>query len=308
VITGTSAGGGCYSPALTDFVLMTAEARMFLTGPAIVREVTGEDATAKTLGGPRVHERNGVAHLTVQTEVDAIFLVRQLLGYLPQHAGAQLPRTAPQDPVGPSPAACVPLDRRRAYDVRDAVAAIVDGGSLLELGPHWAPNLVTAFARLEGRPIGVVANQPRHLGGVLNAEAGQKGARFVRTCNAFGMPLVVLVDTPGFMPGTGEESAGVIRHGAKLLHAFAEATVPRATVVLRKAFGGAYITMNSKDLGADLTLAWNSAELGIMGASQAVGIIHRRELAAAPDPEAARNRLADVYATRHLSRQGGLRR
>jgi acetyl-CoA carboxylase carboxyltransferase component len=195
----------------------------------------------------------------------------------------------------------VPLDPRTPYDVRDVAHAIFDGGSLLEAEPNWAPNVVTAFARLDGRPVGILANQPRVLGGVLDADAGEKGARFIRTCNAFGLPLVVLVDTPGFMPGTGQEKAGVIRHGAKLLHAFAGATVPRCTVVLRKAFGGAYITMNSRDLGADLTLAWPAAELGIMGAEQAVGIIHRRELAGAEDPATARARLADAYAARHLS-------
>ncbi len=300
VITGLSAGGGCYSPALTDFVVMTGEARMFLTGPAVVREVTGEDTTAEKLGGPRVHERNGVAQFVAETDVDAVFLVRQLLGYLPQKAGAPLPVAPAREPELQNPGSVVPLDQRRAYDVLDAARGIVDGGSLLEVAPRWAPNLVTAFARIDGSPVGIVANQPRHLGGVLDADAGQKGARFVRACNAYGVPLVVLVDTPGFMPGAQQESGAVIRHGAKLLHAFAEATVPRFTVVLRKAFGGAYITMNSKDLGADLTLAWPAAELGIMGAAQAVGIIHRRELALAEDPETERRRLADAYASRHL--------
>jgi acetyl-CoA carboxylase carboxyltransferase component len=307
VITGTSAGGGSYSPALTDFVVMTRAANMFLTGPGVVREVTGEDNTPQSLGGPEVHERNGVCQLVVDSDVDSIFLVRQLLGYLPQHAGADLPTAAAADPEGPDPGALVPLDPRRPYDVRDVTRAIVDGGSLLELAPRWAPNLVTALARLDGRPVGVIANQPRELGGVLDADAGQKGGRFVRTCNAYGIPLLVLVDTPGFMPGRAQESGAVIRHGAKLLHAFAEATVPRITVVLRKAFGGAYITMNSRDLGADLTLAWSNAELGIMGARQAVGVVHRRELAAADDPEALRTRLADDYAARHLTARSAAR-
>jgi acetyl-CoA carboxylase carboxyltransferase component len=201
----------------------------------------------------------------------------------------------------------VPPDPRRAYDVRDVARGIADAGSVLEVASRWAPNLVTALARIDGRPVGIVANQPRHLGGVIDAEASQKGARFVRTCNTFQIPLVVLVDTPGFLPGSTQESIGVIRHGAKLLHAFAEATVPRITVVLRKAYGGAYITMNSKELGADLTMAWTGAELGIMGADQAVGVIHRRELADAPDPAAARSRLAASYAARHLDARAAAR-
>jgi acetyl-CoA carboxylase carboxyltransferase component len=301
VITGTSAGGGSYSPALTDFVVMTDAASMFLTGPAVVREVTGEDISAGKLGGPAVHGRNGVSQFSVPTDIDAIFLVRQLLTYLPSSAWDAPPVALAADPAGPDPGGTVPLDGRRAYDVRDAIDGIVDAESFLESAPRWAPNIVTAFARIEGMPVGIVANQPRHLGGVIDAEASQKGGRFVRTCNAFGIPLVVLVDTPGFLPGSKQESIGVIRHGAKLLHAFAEATVPRFTVVLRKAFGGAYITMNSKDLGADLYLAWTRAELGIMGAHQAVGVVHRRALAAASDPEQERARLADAYATEHLS-------
>ena len=300
VVTGTSAGGGCYSPALTDFVIMTEAASMFLTGPAVVREVTGEDVSAAELGGPRVQERNGVCQFVADTDVDSIFLIRQLLGYLPQHSGERPPQATPLDPEGPQPGACVPADPRRAYDARDVARGIVDAGSLLEVTPRWARNIVTALARIDGRPVGIVANQPKEIGGVIDAEASQKGARFVRTCNLYGIPLVVLVDTPGFLPGSRQEAIGVIRHGAKLLHAFAEATVPRFTVVLRKAYGGAYITMNSKDIGADLALAWTQAELGIMGAEQAVGIVHRRELAAAADPADERRRLAAGYATRHL--------
>jgi len=307
VITGTSAGGGSYSPALTDFVLMVEGSSMFLTGPGVVREVMGEDVSAQALGGAHVHERNGVCHFRVSSDVDSIFLLRKLLGYLPQNAW-EAPRLAPPaPPAGPDPGAVVPVDGRRAYDVRDAIAGIVDADSVLEVSEAWAPNLVTALARIEGRPIGIVANQPRHLGGVIDADASQKGARFVRTCNAFGLPLVLLVDTPGFLPGSAQETGGVIRHGAKLLHAIAEATVPRLTVVLRKAFGGAYITMNSKDLGADLVLAWSRAELGIMGAEQAVGVIHRRELAAAEQADATRRRLADAYAARHLTAEGAAR-
>jgi acetyl-CoA carboxylase carboxyltransferase component len=181
------------------------------------------------------------------------------------------------------------------------IEALVDGGDMLEVSERWARNMVTALARIEGRPVGVIANQPWYLGGVIDAEAAQKAARFVRTCNAFGLPLVVLVDTPGFLPGTKQEAAGVIRHGAKLLHAFSEAVVPKVTVVLRKAYGGAYICMNSKDLGADLSLAWPDAEIGIMGSKQAVGIVHKRALADADDPDAERDRLADAYADEHVS-------
>jgi acetyl-CoA carboxylase carboxyltransferase component len=307
VITGTSAGGGCYSPALTDFVIMTEAASMFLTGPAVVREVTGQQTSTRDLGGTPVHARNGVSQFAVRSDVHAILLVRQLLGYLPQHAWTAPPQRHAVQPEGPDPGGVVPLDMRQPYDIHAALEGIVDGGSLLEISPKWASNIVTVFARIEGRPVGIVANQPKFLGGVIDADASQKGARFVRTCNAFGIPLVVLVDTPGFLPGLEQEAIGVIRHGAKLLHAFAEATVPRYTVVLRKAFGGAYITMNSKHLGADLTLAWSRAQLGIMGAHQAVGIVNRRDIERSDDPAAARERLASDYANRHLSAEAAAR-
>ncbi|MGH2859599.1 MAG: carboxyl transferase domain-containing protein, partial [Solirubrobacteraceae bacterium] len=206
-------------------------------------------------------------------------------------------------PSGAEPGALVPLQARRVYDVRDVIGALVDGGELLEISAGWARNLVTGFARLDGRTIGVLANQPRYLGGVLDAASSEKGARFVSKCDAFGIPLVVLVDTPGYMPGTRQESAGVIRHGATFVHAFAQATVPRITLILRKAFGGAFITMNSKDLGADYVFAWPRAEIGVMGARPAVGVIHRRALAAADDPEAERDRLAADYAEAQLRPQ-----
>jgi len=300
VIAGTSAGGGSYSPALTDFVLMTRDASMFLTGPAVVKEVMGEDVDAGTLGGARVHERNGVCHGVLDDDVAAAHHVRALLTYLPQHSDEDPMGMMPAPPEPGDPGAVVPADPRKVYDVRDVLARVVDGGSLLEVQPRWARNVVCSFARLEGRPVGIVANQPRVLGGVLDAESAQKAARFVRTCNTFNVPLLVFVDTPGFLPGTRQEGAGVIRHGAKLLHAFAEGDVPKLTVVLRKAFGGAFITMNSRDLGAHLAFAWPQAELGIMGPKQAVGIIHRREIAAAADPDAARERLAGDYARDHM--------
>jgi acetyl-CoA carboxylase carboxyltransferase component len=300
IITGLSAGGGAYSPALTDWVVMTDESSMFLTGPSVVNDVMGEDVTAAELGGTRVHQRNGVCHFVAETDLDAAFLARDLLDYLPARAGEPARVALAQAPIGPDPGTHVPAEQRKVYDVRDVIRGLVDAGGMLEVSAGWARSLVTAFARIEGRTVGVIANQPRWMGGVLDADSSQKGARFVSKCNAFGIPLVVLVDTPGFMPGTRQESAGVIRFGATLVHAFAEATVPRVTVILRKAFGGAFITMNSKDLGADYVFAWPQAQIGVMGAKPAVGIIHRRELAAADDREATRDKLAAAYEEAHL--------
>jgi acetyl-CoA carboxylase carboxyltransferase component len=301
IVTGTCAGGGVYSPALTDFVLMAKDAAMFLTGPGVVAEVTGESITAEELGGPRVHESNGVCQFVTPTAVDAAVLARDLISYLPQSAWEAPPKLEAQGPISDNPGACIPREPGRAYDVREVAGCIVDGGTFLEVAPKWARNIVTGFARIDGRSVGIVANQPRYIGGVLDAAAAQKAARFVRTCNSFNVPLVVLVDTPGFMPGSRQESAGIIRHGAKLLHAFAEATVPKITVVIRQAYGGGYITMNSEDLGADLTYAWPRARIGIMGASQAVGIIHRREIQAADDPQQERTRLAELYEERQFA-------
>jgi acetyl-CoA carboxylase carboxyltransferase component len=300
IVSGASAGGGAYSPALTDLIVMTQDAAMFLTGPGVVREALGEEIDAAGLGGPHVHDRNGVCHLVEVDEAGAAARVRALLGYLPAAAGERPPQRPPLAPELPDPGAVVPHAPRRAYDVRDALRAIIDADSLQELCPRWARNVVTALARLDGRPIGIVANQPHHLGGVLDAEGSEKAARFVNFCNSFGVPLLAIVDTPGFMPGSKQERAGVIRHGASLVRAFAAARVPKLTVVLRKSYGGAYITMNSRDLGADLVLAWPEAELGIMSARAAVGIVHRRELRVAGDPDGARERLTDAYAQEHL--------
>jgi acetyl-CoA carboxylase carboxyltransferase component len=301
VISGTSAGGGSYSPALTDFVMMTKSASMFLTGPGVVAEVLGEQVSAAELGGYKVHEHNGVCQFVAEDDAESIFLVRELLSYLPQNASERAPARPSGRAIGGDPGACVPVEQRRVYDVRDVIRRVVDGGRLLEVAERWARNMVVGFARIEGRSVGIVANNPHHLGGCIDSEAAQKAARFVRTCNAFNVPLVVLVDTPGFMPGSRQESAGIIRHGAKLLHAFAEATVPKITVVIRQAYGGGYITMNSEDLGADLTYAWPRARIGIMGPSQAVGIINRREIQAADDPEQERTRLAELYEERQFA-------
>jgi acetyl-CoA carboxylase carboxyltransferase component len=300
VIAGLAAGGGCYSPALTDFVVMTEDAAMFLTGPAVVRDVAGEDVGMHELGGRWVHERNGVCDLVAPGENQAMDLARGLLGYLPQHAGGELPQTAAAAPGLSDPGECVPRSPRQVYDVRAVTDGIVDAGSLFEVAPRWARSIVTGFARIEGRPVGLIASQPRYLGGVLDTESSQKAARFVSSCDAFGLPLLVLVDTPGFMPGVQQERAGVIRFGATLVRAFAAATVPRVTVILRKAFGGAFIAMNSRGLGADLVFAWPQAEIGVMGAHPATGILHRRELAAAADPSVMQEALATAYAQEHL--------
>jgi acetyl-CoA carboxylase carboxyltransferase component len=298
IVTGVSAGGGSYSPALTDFVMMVDGASMFLTGPGVVREAIGEDVTTDSLGGTRVHERNGVCDLVVPNVTAAALAARELIGYLVESFDdARSPaRSGRADHMPTDPGDLVPAAPRRTYDVRDVIRAIADAGQLLEMAPRWARNMVTGFCRIEGRAVAVIANQPRYLGGVIDSDASEKAARFVRTCSSFGLPLVVLVDTPGFMPGMSQESAGVIRHGAALLRAFAEADVPRLTVVLRKAYGGAYITMNSKDLGAHLTFAWPQAEMGVMAARQAVGIINRRELSG----DASRDELAALYAAEHL--------
>jgi acetyl-CoA carboxylase carboxyltransferase component len=301
VITGTSAGGGAYSPALTDFVVMTEEARLFLTGPGVVEEVMGETVTMDELGGTHVHSRNGVCDLVAADDGAAAELVRDLLGHLPQSSAATPDPVLPQEPLGTDPSAVVPSDPRRVYDVRSVIRCLADSSSMLELGPRWARNMVTALVRLNGHPVGVVANQPHHLGGAIDSAGSEKAAGFIRRCDAFGLPLVVLVDTPGFLPGTKQEGMGVIRHGAGLLHAFSAARVPKVTVVLRKAYGGGFITMNSRRLGADVVLAWPGAEIGVLGARQAVGIIHRRAIEGSPDPDGERERLATEYAEGHLT-------
>jgi acetyl-CoA carboxylase carboxyltransferase component len=299
VVTDTAAGGGCYSPALTDFVVMTERANMFLTGPRIVHDALGEDVTADGLGGAHVHERNGVCQFVAPHDRAAIETVRTLLAFLPGRAGAPAPRSAGAPPAAGDPAAPVPTERRKVYDVREVARRILDDGSVLEVAPRWARNLVTAFARLDGRPVGLVANQPRQLGGVLDVDASQKGARFVHICDAYGLPLVVLVDTPGFMPGSRQESRGVIRYGAQLVRAFASANVRRCTVILRNAYGGAYISMNCKDLGADRVFAWPQAQIGIMSPHSAVRVIHRRQLDGADAQRVAT--VVEDYTRRHLS-------
>lgn len=294
IVCGPAAGGSAYGPALGDFVMMTPAASMFLTGPSVVRQVTREEVDMTGLGGPAVHGGNGVCHFSPQSVGEAVETTRELIGFL----SGGTPATATDPPHGNGPA--VPLNGRKVYDVRGVIEAIVDRGELLETAPEWAPNVVCGFARVEGRSIGVVANQPRQLAGVLDWQASEKAAGFVNKCSQFGVPLLVLVDTPGFMPGTDQESAGVIRHGASLVRAFSRASVPTVTVVLRKAFGGAFIAMNSKALGAGAYYAWPNAEIGVMGAPQAVAITQRRQIAAAADPDAAAQEFAEQYAERYL--------
>ena len=281
VVLGPCAGGAVYSPALTDVVIMARDrAHMFVTGPRVVKAVTYEDVTLEDLGGADVHSTtSGVAHLVADDEHAAVDLARRVLGYLPSSCWEEPPAGVP---AGPGPLGHVPDDPRLPYDVRGVIGGVVDEGSFLELSAGFARNIVIGFARVEGRSVGVVANQPQVLAGCLDIAASEKAARFVRMCDAFGLPLVVLVDVPGFLPGTGQEAGGIIRKGAKLLYAFAEATVPRVTVILRKSYGGAYIVMNSRQLGADAVYAWPNAEIAVMGAEGAVDILYRRELAADP--------------------------
>jgi acetyl-CoA carboxylase carboxyltransferase component len=306
VVGGACAGGAAYSPALGDFTVMAGpDARLFLTGPKVVEQVTRERVSVDELGGRRVHGANGVAHLVADDDHAAAALVRELLGHLPQRAGGSLPLAPPSEPLGDDPADVLPATLRQVYDVRAVVARLVDGGRQLELGARWARNLVTALARLDGRPLGIIANQPRYRGGTIDAAAAEKGAWFVDLCDRFGLPLVVLVDTPGFLPGATQERAGVIRRGAALLQAFARATIPKLTVTLRQAYGGAHIVMNSRDLGADLTLAWPEAQIGVMGARQAVALTERRAIDAGADVEALARSYAETQLGVDVAAAGG---
>ena len=300
IITGPCAGGATYSPALTDFTFMVSETSyMMITGPDVIETVTGEQVTKEELGGAKVHAtRSGVAHAAVDTEEAALDDVRSLLGYLPPNHLTDPPTVrSTDDPDRPSDALTdiVPSEPRKPYDAVDVVEELVDRESFFEVHESFARNLVVGFARLDGRPVGVVANQPRVNAGTLDIQASQKGGRFVRFCDAFNLPIVTLVDVPGFMPGTSQEHNGIIRHGAKLIYAYAEATVPLLTVVTRKAYGGSYIVMGSKYLGADINYAWPGTEMAVMGPRGAVNILYRDELAQSNDPEGLREDLVDEY-------------
>ena len=300
-ILGPCAGGAVYSPAITDFVLMVRDtSHMFVTGPNVIRTVTGEEVTMEELGGAMTHTaRSGVAHLTALDEPTAIDDVRTLLSFLPSNNLEDAPRVEPTDDPDRS---CPMLDTFMPdsasvpYDVRDVIREVVDDGDLFEVSAAFAQNIVVGFARIDGRPVGIVANQPQHLAGVLDIDSSTKAARFVRTCDAFNVPVVTFVDVPGFLPGATQEFDGIIRHGSKLLYAYAEATVPKLTVILRKAYGGAYDVMGSKHIGADVNLAWPTAEIAVMGPRGAIDILHRRELAQADDAATMRVELEQRYA------------
>jgi propionyl-CoA carboxylase beta chain len=287
-IMGPCAGGAVYSPAITDFnIMVKGTSYMFVTGPDVIKTVTHEDVTKEDLGGAMTHnERSGVAHFAVENDRECIALIRELLGFLPGNNLDDPPRAATEDAADREDAALdalVPASPYQPYDMLDLIHTIADDGYFLEVHRHFAQNIIVGFARMGGRPVGIVANQPAHLAGTLDIDASVKGARFVRFCDAFNIPLVTLEDVPGFLPGTVQEFGGIIRHGAKLLYAFAEATVPKVTVITRKAYGGAYDVMASKHIRTDFNYAWPTAEIAVMGPEGAVNILYRRELEAAPD-------------------------
>jgi propionyl-CoA carboxylase beta chain len=303
LIMGPCAGGAVYSPAITDFVLMTeGSSYMFITGPDVVKTVTGEDVSFEDLGGATAHAtKSGVAHLVAPDEQACIEDARYLLTFLPQNNLETAPYAPPTDPVERESTdldTLIPDSPNKPYDIKRAIEAVVDDGDFLELQPLHAENIVCGFARLGGHAIGVVGNQPAALAGVLDIDASVKAARFVRTCDAFNIPLVTFVDVPGFLPGTAQEWGGIIRHGAKLLYAYAEATVPKLTVITRKAYGGAYDVMSSKHIRADVNVAWPTAEVAVMGPDGAVNIVFRRELEEAADPDARRAELIADYKER----------
>jgi propionyl-CoA carboxylase beta chain len=305
LIMGPCAGGAVYSPAITDFIIMVDKtSHMFITGPEVIKTVTGEDVEFEELGGARSHQaKSGVAHFMAATEQDALELTQQLLSFLPSNNLDEPPtfESSATDDVTPDDLALdtlIPDSANQPYDMHQVIESIVDDGDFLEVQALFAPNLLTGFGRVEGRSVGVVANQPMQFAGTLDIDASEKAARFVRTCDAFNIPVLTLVDVPGFLPGTDQEWGGIIRRGAKLIYAYAEATVPLVTIITRKAYGGAYDVMGSKHLGADINLAWPTAQIAVMGAQGAVNILHRKEIAAATergDLEATRARLIESY-------------
>jgi len=292
-ILGPCAGGAVYSPAMTDFVLMTrSSSYMFITGPEVIKSVTKEDVTLEALGGADVHARvSGVAHLECADDAEVLRTVRELLAYLPQSARERPPLRPTQDPATretPELLSVVHPDQRRPYPMQDVVRGVVDDRQFLEIQPDFAKNIIVGFAHLGGQAVGVVANNPRHLAGTLDIDASDKAARFIRTCDAFNVPIVTFVDVSGFMPGVTQEHAGIIRHGAKMLYAYAEATVPKVTLIVRKSYGGAYLAMNSRDMGADVVLAWPTGAVAVMGAEGAANIIYRRDIQQSKDPAGTR--------------------
>jgi acetyl-CoA carboxylase carboxyltransferase component len=304
VILGPCAGGAVYSPAMTDFIFMVREtSHMFITGPDVVKTVTGEEVTLEELGGAMSHaSKSGVATFVSADEQSCLQDVRYLLSFLPQNNLSEVPAgDATDDPTRlcESLRTILPASANQPYDMKKVVAEVMDDGEFFEYFPHWAKSIVCGFSRLNGQAVGVVGNQPMVLAGVLDIESSEKAARFVRTCDAFNIPIVTFVDVPGFLPGVDQEYGGIIRHGAKLLYAYCESTVPRIQVITRKAYGGAYVVMNSKSIGADLAYAWPTAELAVMGPQGAVEIVYRRELQQAADPVARRAELVNEYAEKY---------
>ena len=300
VIVGPAAGGGVYSPAITDFVfIVEGMGQMFITGPDVVKAVTGEEVSLEELGGADAHAtKSGVAHFTHPSEEESFREVRRLLDFFPSNNAADPPRREPQDdPARRSEELrdIVPEEPAKAYDVREVIQRLADNQEFMEVHTRYAPNIVVGFARLDGRAVGVVASQPLHLAGVLDINASIKGARFVRTCDAFNIPLLTLLDVPGFMPGVEQEHGGIIKHGAKLLYAYAEATVPKVSVILRKAYGGAYIVMSSKHLGGDINYSWPAAEIAVMGPEGAVNILYREAIRSSENPEETRAQRIEEY-------------
>ena len=298
-IMGPCAGGAVYSPALSDFIVMTEKSFMFITGPKVVKAATGEEVSFEELGGAHVHAtRSGMAHFVAKTEEEAFEIIRKLLSYLPSNNVEDPPYVPPTDDPQRMDEALdtlVPDDPGKPYDMKEIIARVVDDGDFLEVHQHFAQNLIVGFARLDGHPVGIVAQQPMVLAGVIDIDASDKGARFIRFCDCFNIPLVTFCDTPGYMPGVAQEHGGIIRHGAKMLYAYAEATVPKVAVITRKAYGGAYIVMSSKHLRGDINLAWPSAEIAVMGPEGAVNVVFRRDLKAAEDTEARRAELVQEY-------------
>lgn len=300
VIMGPCAGGAVYSPALTDFIFMVkGTGQMFITGPQVIKAVTGEDVTAEALGGAMAHNSiSGCAHFSAENEDECIAQIRRLLSFLPQNNLDPAPVYACADDLNREDEALndmVPENPNKPYDVLNIIRSLADGGDVMECQQHFARNIITAFIRMGGRSVGVIASQPKAMAGCLDINAADKASRFIRTCDCFNIPLLTLEDVPGFLPGTQQEHGGIIRHGAKLLYAYSEATVPKVTVILRKAYGGAYIGMCSKHLGADLVFAWPGAEIAVMGADGAANIIFARDIKAAPDPAAERKARIDEY-------------
>ena len=298
IIAGPCAGGAAYSPALTDFIIQTRKAHMFITGPGVIKQVTGEEVSQDDLGGADAHMgRSGVVHFVADDDEQAILIAKKLLSFLPQNNSEDAPIVDPDYVVEPNEKLreILPVEGNKGYDIRDVIREIVDHADFLEVQAGWAQNIVVGFGRIVGRTVGIIANQPSVMSGVLDIDSSDKASKFVRFCNAFNIPVVNLVDVPGFLPGVAQEHNGIIRHGAKMLYAYSAATVPKITVVLRKAYGGAYLAMCSKDLGADKVFAWPTAEIAVMGAEGAANVVFRKEIDAAEDKDAKRAELVEEY-------------